>query len=298
MAKRKALGKGLGALIPEVAPASGGGRLLELDLDQLEPNPDQPRRKFDAASLAELAASIRTQGIVQPLVVRRAGEKYRIIVGERRWRAAQLARLRSVPALLHDTDDTGALELALVENIHREDLNPIEEATAYRMLVDRLGLTQEQVAERVGKRRSTVANAMRLLLLPEGVQGRLREGSIDMGHARALLALEDPARQLELCEEAVRKGLTVRQVERGARQAAAGRKAPRPRAKDAFVLDVERRLSDALEAPVSIRPGGGTTKRGRIEIGYFSEADLQRLVDLLMGGKSGRRTTLERKEGL
>jgi len=290
MAKRKALGKGLGALIPEVAPSGDEGRLLEIDLDLISPNPDQPRQRFGEESLRELAASIRSVGVVQPLVVRRAGEGYQIVIGERRWRAAQTAGLRRVPALLHDTDDGAALELALVENLHREDLNPLEEASAYRMLVERLGLTQEEVAERVGRKRSTVANTLRLLRLHDDVKGRLAAGAIEMGHARAMLALEEPTAQRDLCREVVRRGLSVRQVEKKVREiqigaggkgvegAAGGRRAAPP--VDAFIADAERRLSRSIEAPVTIRPG---KKGGTITISYASDDDLQRLFELLLG---------------
>jgi ParB family chromosome partitioning protein len=283
-AKRKALGKGLGALIPQARKDTEvrEGILLEVDIDLLSPNPDQPRRAFGRESIAELAESIKTQGIVQPLVVRRVGEGYQIIVGERRWRAAQEAGLRKVPALLHDTDDAAALEIALVENVHREDLNPIEEAHAYKMLVERLGLTQEEVADRVGRKRSTVANTLRLLRLHDDVKGHLLAGKIDMGHARALLPVEDPFRQRELCEEVVRRGLNVRQVEGLVRRELKGKgkpAAPKP-VKDVFLRDAEERLSRRLEAPVKIKPG---KRGGKIEVSYFSDADLQRLFEKLSG---------------
>ncbi len=288
IAKRKALGKGIGALIPESRQAAeeGGGKLLEIDIDRISPNPNQPRKSFDDDSLQELAASIKAKGIIQPIVVRISGGGYRIIVGERRWRAAQLAGLRKVPALLHDTDDAAALEIALVENVHREDLNPIEEASAYKMLIDRLGLTQEMVAERVGRKRSTVANMLRLLNLHDDVKNRLVAGEIDMGHARALLAVDDQFRQRELCNEVVRKGFSVRQVESLVRRELKPRAATKKPVKssDVFIRDAGERLSRRLEAPVNIKPG---RKGGKIEISYFSEADLQRLFDALMGDAAG-----------
>ena len=288
MAKRKALGRGLGALIPDVQQpkGEGSGVLLELDLDMVSPNPEQPRKSFDAEALAELAESIKAQGVVQPLVVRRKGAKYEIVVGERRWRAAQLAGLRKVPALVQDTDDDAMLEIALVENIHRADLNPIEEANAYRMLMERFGLTQEEVAGKVGRKRSTVANTLRLLRLHDDVKSRLAAGEIDMGHARALLAVEDRFRQRELCEEVVRKGLNVRQVEGLVRRELKSGTAP-PKseaAKDVFIRDAEDRLSRSLGAPVVIKRG---RKGGRIEIAYFSDDDLQRLFDCLLGAAGG-----------
>ncbi|HUX06902.1 MAG TPA: ParB/RepB/Spo0J family partition protein [Acidobacteriota bacterium] len=290
-AKRKALGKGIGALIPEsrLTPEEAGGKLLEIDIGRISPNPGQPRKSFDDDSLRELADSIIAQGIIQPIVVRVSGHDYQIVVGERRWRAAQLAGLRKVPALLHDTDDAAALEIALVENIHREDLNPVEEANAYKMLINRLGMTQDEVAERVGRKRSTIANTLRLLKLHDDVKNLLAAGEIDMGHARALLAVDDPFRQRELCDEVIRKGLNVRQVEFLVRRELkpGGSKKKSEKRKDVFLRDAGERLSRRLEAPVTIKPG---SRGGRIEISYFSEDDLQRLFETLMGaaGTSGK----------
>lgn len=283
MAKRKALGKGLGALIPEVAPTKEEGGVREIPMDQVSPNPHQPRRSFDDDSLAELADSIRAQGVIQPILLRRSGDGFQIVVGERRWRASQLAGLKSIPAILHDTDDANALELALVENIHREDLNPLEEANAYRMLIDRLGMTQERVAERVGRDRSTVANTLRLLRLHGDVKNLLLEGKIDMGHARALLSLDSAEAQRSLAAEVVKKGLNVRQVEGRVRRLLGGPPKTSPTPKDAFTADAERKISDALEAPVTIR--AGRKGSGKIEISFFSGDDLQRLFDRLTTNK-------------
>jgi ParB family chromosome partitioning protein len=278
MAKRKALGKGLDALIPRVRPTDDKGRVLQVDIDQIEPSPSQPRRRFGEESLKELADSIRQKGILHPLLVRRLGVGYQLVVGERRWRAAQVAGLRTVPALLHDTDDTDSLELALVENIHREDLNPLEEARAYQMMVERLGLTQEQVASRVGRDRSTVANTLRLLRLHDDVKKSLLDGEIDMGHARAILALDDTIAQRELCKETVRLGLNVRQVERRVRSITGSERArPKPKP-DPFIRDAEERLSRSLQARVAIKKGA---RGGKIEIRFNSESELQRLFDLL-----------------
>lgn len=280
MTKRKALGRGLGALIPQVDPNGEGKSLLQqIDIDLIAPNPDQPRKKFTEEALQDLADSLKTQGMLQPLVVRRHGIGYQIIVGERRWRAAQLAGIRSVPALLHDTDDTHVLELALVENIHREDLNPLEEAWAYQMMVDRLALTQEEIANRVGRDRSTVTNTLRLLRLHDDVKKHLLEGRIEMGHARAILALEDPISQRELCSEVIARGLNVRQVEQRVKKLQGGnRKKARAKA-NPFIRDAEDRLSSHLQAKVAIR---NSTRGGRIEIKYNSEKELERLFELLM----------------
>jgi ParB family transcriptional regulator, chromosome partitioning protein len=279
MTKRKALGKGLGALIPRVTPEDQRDRVHRVDISQIKPNPDQPRKRFDGESLDELAASIRKQGILQPLVVRKHGADYQIIVGERRWRAAQRAGLEQVPVLVYETDDAHMTILALVENIQREDLNPLEEARAYQLMIDNLGLTQEQVAEGVGKSRATVTNTLRLLKLHDDVKKRLLNNEIEMGHARALLSLSDTIAQRELCREVIRAGMTVRQVEaRVKKMQKPGRKQNAPRKRDPFVRDAEERLARSLQAPVQIKQG---RKGGKIEIKYSSGDDLQRLFDVL-----------------
>ena len=195
---KRALGRGLGALLPPAAEPETGDRLLDLPVESLVPNPHQPRRRFEPEALNELAASIRASGLLQPIVVRRRGEEYEILVGERRWRAAQQAGLSRVPALAREATDAEALELALVENLLREDLNPLEEADAYHRLLGEFGWTQDELARRIGKDRSSIANALRLRRLPEAVQDDLRAGRLTMGHARALLGLPTPASQLRL----------------------------------------------------------------------------------------------------
>jgi len=217
--------------------------------------------------------------VIQPILVRRAGDGYQIVVGERRWRAALKAGLSAIPAILHDTDDDKALEIALVENIHREDLNPLEEAKAYKLLIDRLGLTQDRVADRVGRNRTTVTNTIRLLRLQDDAKQYLLDGKIDMGHARAILALDDPKMQKDLCREVVKKGLNVRQVERRVRHLSGGRRKTAKPPKDVFITDAEIRISESLESPVAIRTGRGGG--GKIEISYFSVDDLQRLFERL-----------------
>src|SRR6185436_20672130 len=215
--KRKALGKGLSALLPDPEPHAGGEAALALPLDSLEPNPFQPRARIEPRRLEELAASLRESGLVQPILARRLeGGRYQIIAGERRWRAAQLAGLARVPVVLRDVPDDRLLELALVENIQREELSPLEEAQAFQRLQSELGLSQEDVARKVGRDRSTVANTLRLLRLPREVKGLLDEGGIDAGHARALLPLERADQQVSLAQEAARRGLSVREVERRA----------------------------------------------------------------------------------
>src|SRR5947209_5703878 len=203
---RKALGKGLGALISDQARMSDGDILIEIGIEQIKPNKFQPRTSFDSTALDELAASIRSNGIIQPLVVRRAGLDFELIAGERRWRAAQRASLLRVPAIVRDIPDNRLLELALIENIQRQELNPIEEAKAYRQLIEDLQITQDEVAERVGKERSSVTNYLRLLRLPEEVQRLVEQGKLSMGHARALLAIASKEDQVRLGSQIIERG--------------------------------------------------------------------------------------------
>jgi ParB family chromosome partitioning protein len=307
--KRPALGRGLGALLPpppapvdggsaavsaapEGARASAGPGLRTVAIELVAPNPEQPRKRFDPVALAELAASIRAQGIIQPLVVAPAtaaaptgGPRYVIVAGERRWRAAQLAGLHDVPVVVRDTPEEERLELALVENVQRADLNPIEEARAYAVLVDLRGYTQEQLAERVGKDRTTVANALRLLRLPDRVQDLVREGKLSMGHARALLGLAHERDMIAVADEAVRGKLSVRAVERAVRQrerpaaADAGDEAARRRI---IVGELEDRLRRRLGVRVRLRAQRGRKDAGTLEIPYGSLDELDRLLHLIL----------------
>ncbi len=286
MAERKpALGKGLSALIPE-APAQPAARagVLELDVDRLSPNDAQPRGQMDDARLQELADSIKANGIIQPIVVRRVGDGYRIIAGERRWRAAQRAGLLKVPVVVRELSGDQArdnLQLALIENIQREELNCIDEALAYRRLIDEFQMTQEQVATVVGKDRSSVANFLRLLKLPEEVRADLAAGALLMGHARALLALPTEQAQRQAAREVVSRGLSVREAEAMARREA--RPAPPATAKSAHPTDVhtraaEDRLKFVLGTRVQIaRKGAG----GTIRIDFKNEDELNRLYERL-----------------
>jgi ParB family chromosome partitioning protein len=282
--KRKALGKGLSALLPGPEPETAKSESLELPVDSLEPNPFQPRTVLTPATLGELAASIRESGIVQPILVRRLGAGYQIIAGERRWRAAQMAGLATVPVTLRDVPDEQLLELALVENIQRQELSPLEEAHAYQRLQEEFHLTQEQVARKVGKDRSTVANAVRLLRLPRGIRELLAEGRLDAGHARALLALDRPADQLALATEAAAKGLSVREVERRVGGMKRPRKGSAARG-DANTRAAEERLRIALGTTVLITRG---RKGGTLKIGFSGDAELQRLYELLLRGARAR----------
>jgi ParB family chromosome partitioning protein len=280
--KRKALGKGLSALLPE--PTSGSaGRPTEVALDRLEPNPYQPRSSMDPARLAELSASIRESGLVQPILVRPRGERFQIIAGERRWRAAQAAGLTTIPVTVRDVPDAQVLELALVENVQREELTALEEAQAFARLQSEFHLTQEEIARRVGRERSTIANTLRLLRLPRELRELVSEGRLDAGHARALLALDRAEEQVALGQEAARRGLSVREVERRVALARAPR-APGVR-KDANTRAAEERLRSSLGTRVEIARRG---RGGTLRIAFASESELQRLFELLVRAGRGR----------
>jgi ParB family chromosome partitioning protein len=276
--KRPALGRGLGALIPETPVPDTPS---EVDLDLLAPNSFQPRVQFDDERLDELARSIKAHGVIQPIVVRRRGRHYEIIAGERRWRAAQRAGLLRVPVIIRDVPDEKVLEVALIENIQRENLNPIDEAKAYRRLIDEFGLTQEGVATAVAKDRSSVANYLRLLNLPEIVRADVARGALSMGHARAILGLEREDQQAAVARDVTARGMSVRATESMVRRLAS---APAERAPStAAVTDVhtrqaEEKLRFALGTRVRIVRKG---QAGRIEIDFVSEDELQRLYEYL-----------------
>jgi ParB family chromosome partitioning protein len=284
MEKRSALGKGLSALIPDVPEAPRQGA-FEVDIDLLSPNEQQPRALMDDAKLDELTQSIKANGIIQPILVRRAGNAYRIIAGERRWRAAQRAGLLKVPIVVRDVPEGSEkqlLELALVENIQRENLNPVDEALAYQRLADNFSLTQDQIAAAVGKDRSSVANFLRLLKLPEEVRGDLAAGALSMGHARALLGLTDAASQRQAAREVIARSLSVRDTEALVKKMAspasvrAAKSEPTPA--DVHTRAAEDRLRFALGTKVRIvRRGQG----GTIEIDFGSEAELNRIYEQL-----------------
>ena len=286
MNHKKVLGRGLGALIPqraEPAPHAHAPGMAQIPIDQIQPNPYQPRRMFNEASIDELARSVREHGIVQPLVVMRAGDKYKLIAGERRFRAAQKAGLATVPVVVKDALKSGdALQLALVENIQREDLNPMEEANAYHQLHDEFGMTQEEIARRVGKERSTVANFLRLLRLPASVKELLASGQLSMGHARALLAVESAKKQEALAERVVKHDLNVRQTEVLASEKPKPQKKEQP--KDVFTRDAEEKLQRALRTKVAI---DRKRRGGVIRIQFGSEDELIRVVEDLMGRRRG-----------
>lgn len=282
MERTRGLGRGLGALIGEQDAMRPRETVVEIPVEEIRPNRYQPRQSMDDAALHELAESIREHGVLQPVVVRRVERGYELVAGERRFRASQLAGLNRVPACVRDYTDEQSLEVALVENLQREDINPLEAARAYRRLADEFGLTQEQIAAKVGKSRSTVANTIRLLQLTRTEQRSLEKGEISEGHARALLATE-PGRRKAMLDEIVGGKSTVREAEQMARSGRAGESAPgeRPpavRATDANVAAVEARLRELLGTRVSILRRG---TRGAIHVEFYSDEDLERLVGLL-----------------
>ncbi len=286
--KRPALGRGLSALIPQTpAPAPPSdrdvSRPVELDIDLLVPNPQQPRTHLDEARLDELAQSIRANGVIQPIIIRQAGDHYEIVAGERRWRAAQRAGLLKVPVIVREIDDDKLLEVALIENIQRENLNPIEEAQAYRRLIDEMHLTQEAIADQVGKDRATVANYLRLLRLPDEVRGDVGSGALSMGHARALLGLATEAAQRRVARDIVSRGLSVRETEATVRREIAPNPPPPPpppRTIDPNTRAAEERLKLTVGTSVRIVRKG---KGGRIEIDFRDEEELQRVYEILAG---------------
>jgi ParB family chromosome partitioning protein len=281
------LGRGLDALFPQANFLSND--LVDLNVESIDPGLEQPRRDFNEEKLAELARSIDANGVIQPIVVRRVGERFQIIAGERRWRAAKKAGLKRIPSLVRDVPEERVLELSLIENIQRQELNPIEEANAYRKLQEQLGITQEAVALRVGKDRSSVTNSLRLLRLPENVQRLVEDGKLSMGHARALLAVESPDRQTILAAEIVTNLLSVREAERlvkneiatgGARPAKSAKsEATKGNGETANVNAAEARLSRKLGAQVKIKFQGAG---GVIEIRFSSSDDLARIFDVLV----------------
>lgn len=300
--QRKVLGKGLSALLPQRtrdfdAPASAAGATAvaapsrsvsagqaTLPIDRIHPNPVQPRVIFQADRLEELAASIRANGIIQPLIVRSHQGQFQLVAGERRWRAAKLAGLTEVPVVIQEVAEPRMLELALIENIQREDLNPIEAAHAYERLRKELGLSQEEIAQRTGKDRSSIANAIRLLNLPSEVQMLLAERRLSMGHARAILGLHSAEEQIHIAEKTAAQGLSVRQVETLVQERTSGRVKPQSK-REALVDPNVKAAVDELERVLGtrVRIVELTEQRGRIEVEYYSQAELDRLFEQIVG---------------
>lgn len=291
----RGLGRGFGALLPgedsySVADPAAGDVVKIVPLTVVEANPDQPRKEFDQEALEELAASIKEQGVLQPLLVEAWSSGYRIVAGERRWRAAQIAGLSEIPVLVRTFSGESRMEIALIENIQRADLKPMEEARAYRNLMEAFNLTQDQVAQKVGKQRSTVANALRLLRLPEAMQMALDQGSLTAGHARAILSVTLADAQAELFQAILSHGLSVREAEDRAQRLNAGSPALASRGKGPAVArrlpeiaDLEQRFIERLGTKVTIK---GDSRKGKIEITYVSADDLDRLYEVLGGGEA------------
>jgi len=282
---KRGLGKGLDALLGEFTEPTVPQGVVEADIRLLDVNKAQPRKQFDEEKLNELADSIRRHGVVQPILVRQKGERYTIVAGERRYRAARLAGLATVPVVVRELEDQQVMEVALIENIQREALNPVEEAAAIRFLMKQHDLTQEEVAERISKSRSAIANTLRLLSLPDEVLDLLRDGSLSAGHGRALAAMKDKALQLRLAKEAVENGYSVRQMEALAKKYAEEQK-PKPKPEMPRMLpelfDAQERFRTRLGTKVKI---SGSDKKGKIVIEYFSAEDLQRIYDIIGGSE-------------
>ena len=278
--KKKGLGRGLGALIPSVEPHKAENRtFLFVGIEEVRPNPFQPRKKVKEAAIEELAESIKEKGVIQPLLVRKVGEGYELIAGERRWRAAQKAGLTEIPVLIREAEPTAQLELALIENIQRQNLNAMEEAEAYQRLIQEFNISQEEVARRVGKDRSSVANFLRLLKLSPGIQEKIAEGALSFGHAKCLLSLESALDQKEMAEEVLKKGLSVRELERLIQKKSRipGKKgSPAPSInEDDWVKEMIQKYKTRIKLKRK-------KKGGLLEIHFHSEEELIRIVDLLM----------------
>ena len=283
--ERKALGKGIGALIPE-KETSAQENILHVKIDQIKPNPFQPREDFGHQSMEELTRSIREKGIIQPIVVRRRGDYYELIAGERRFRAAKLLNIKEIPVIIRDAEDEDSLELSLIENIQRQDLNPIEEARAYQYLIDKFKVTQEKLSEVLGKSRSSVANILRLLKLPQEIQEEIKKGRISFAHGRALLELDDQNQQRRLTQEIIAKGLSIRELENLIKMHRPKTLKQRIKAgsHEPYIAVLEEELQHILATKVRISK---RKKRGHINIEFYSQQDLERIMHRIRGGKVG-----------
>ena len=276
--KRPALGKGLGALIPDIDISSSDDAVFEIDINDVEPNSEQPRKKFDEEKLQQLTDSIKEHGIVQPVIVKKEGSFYKLIAGERRWRAARMAGLKSIPAIVREFTDREVMEISLIENIQREDLNPIEEAIAYKRLMDEFGMTQEEISIKIGKSRSAVANILRLINLDDRVKNYVIDGLMSEGHARAIIALPGNDMQYEAAKKIIDENLNVRQTEKLVKSIINGKKKKLLKKSEPYITDIQERLKNILGTKVNISYG---RKKGKIEIEYYSYEDLERIMDLL-----------------
>ena len=271
----KGLGKGLGALFGESAAEE---KITGIRLNDIEPAKDQPRRAFDAEALASLAESIKQNGVITPITVRREGSVYKIIAGERRWRASRMAGLTEIPAMVLEADEAKAYELALIENLQREDLNPLEEAEGYRTLIERLGLTQEQASERVGVSRPAIANSMRLLSLPDDIKKKVEKKELSAGHARALLGLSDKKQMTAACKTVIERELSVRETERLVKQLQKPKKMRKEKPETIYINALQKEMSEKTGHKVVISHGA---KKGKLTIEYYGNEDLERVCDAL-----------------
>lgn len=291
MAKKAALGKGLNALFTETAAESGSEPEASLPIASIVTNPDQPRKSFDETQLSELSDSIKQNGVLQPILVRKKGEKYEIVAGERRYQASKLAGLKEIPAIVRDIDDAEVFQLALIENLQRSDLTPIEEARGYRQLLDTKGLTQEGLAKILSKSRSAIANTLRLMDLPQEVQDMMEEGQITAGHARAILAVPTEEGRIKLAQKVVAENLTVRQTENLAPLFSVTRDEIKPKnPAPQYFKRAARTLRQALDTTVKVKQVRGKNK---IEIEFKDEDDLARIIDQLSSGSQSQESSWE-----
>lgn len=293
---KKALGRGVDAIFRAMPglDAHKDEAVAEIPIADIVPNPYQPRKHFDQEKLDELVTSILQYGVIQPIVVRRVAHGYELVAGERRWRASQLAKLKNIPAVTRDYSDSEMMEIALIENLQRENLNPIEEATSYKRLMDDFGLTQEEVAKKIGRSRSLIANTIRLLQLPEQIQDFVSRGTLSMGHAKALLALPSEELQCDAANRIIEEDLTVRDIEEVVRKATA-KQSNKPKRQivqnEASLIDVEEKLKRYFGTQVKIKKG---KIKSRIEIEYYSDDDLERILEIAAGGNSVEPTSKNR----
>lgn len=282
MMKKSALGKGLGALIPEVGDKivneDEKSSVFEVDINQVSPDKDQPRKNFDEEKLEQLANSIKEHGVIQPILVRKEENYYKIIAGERRWRAARIAGLKKIPILEKVLDKKQTMEISLIENLQREDLNPVEEAKAYKRLIEEFNVTQEDIAKRIGKSRPAISNTMRLLSLDDRVLNYLIDGTLTEGHGKTIASIENKDVQFEIAKRVIDEGLNVRQTEALIKNINNGKNKTRDKqVKDVYIKDLENKLKNALGTKVTINKG---RKKGKIEIEYYSMDDLERIIDI------------------
>lgn len=293
---KKALGRGVDAIFRAMPglDAHKDEAVAEIPIADIVPNPYQPRKHFDQEKLDELVTSILQYGVIQPIVVRRVAHGYELVAGERRWRASQLAKLKNIPAVTRDYSDSEMMEIALIENLQRENLNPIEEATSYKRLMDDFGLTQEEVAKKIGRSRSLIANTIRLLQLPDQIQDFVSRGTLSMGHAKALLALPSEELQCDAANRIIEEDLTVRDIEEVVRKATA-KQSNKPKRQivqnEASLIDVEEKLKRYFGTQVKIKKG---KIKSRIEIEYYSDDDLERILEIAAGGNSVEPTSKNR----